>query len=101
MVQNQKVVEEQISVLVSRFFFIFYVSFSRLKSASHRTSEDNLLLKLNDQFPHDIGVFAAYIFNYLVLKPGQAIFIDANEPHAYISGNLNSNEEFIAFRRLC
>ena len=33
-----------------------------------------------------MGVFCVYLLNYIVLKPGEALFLGANEPHAYISG---------------
>ncbi|GLB41516.1 putative isomerase [Lyophyllum shimeji] len=52
--------------------------------------EDNdvqeLVLRLNSQFPGDIGVFCAFLLNYITLQPGEAIFLGAGEPHAYVSG---------------
>ena len=45
-----------------------------------------LVMKLNDQFPGDIGIFCAFVLNYVTLHPGEAIFLGAGEPHAYISG---------------
>jgi mannose-6-phosphate isomerase len=53
---------------------------------SDLTARDHLLLHLNSEFPGDIGCFGAYLFNHVHLAPGQAIFIQANEPHAYIKG---------------
>ena len=46
----------------------------------------NLVLRLEGQFPGDIGVFCAFVLNYIRLQPGQAIFLGAGEPHAYVSG---------------
>jgi mannose-6-phosphate isomerase len=46
----------------------------------------DLVLLLNDQFPGDIGVFCAFMLNYVHLQPGEAIFLAAGEPHAYVSG---------------
>jgi mannose-6-phosphate isomerase len=46
----------------------------------------NLVVTLNEQFPGDIGIFCAYLLNYLKLQPGEAIFLGAGEPHAYVSG---------------
>lgn len=34
-----------------------------------------------------MGVFAAYLLNAVVLAPGEAVFLAANEPHAYLSGD--------------
>jgi len=48
---------------------------------------DNLVLKLNEQFPYDIGVLLSYFLNYLTIQPGEAFVMDPCEPHAYIHGN--------------
>ena len=52
-----------------------------------RSDITNVVLRLAEQYPGDFGVFAPYFLNYIKMKPGDAIFIGANEPHAYISGN--------------
>ncbi|KAK9816551.1 hypothetical protein WJX72_001825 [[Myrmecia] bisecta] len=39
-------------------------------------------------YPGDVGVLAAYFLNLVSLSPHQAIFLPANEPHAYISGEM-------------
>ncbi|XP_054162355.1 mannose-6-phosphate isomerase-like [Oppia nitens] len=46
-----------------------------------------LFLKLYSQFPNDIGCFAIFYLNYLKLKPGEAIYLGQDEPHAYIVGD--------------
>ena len=48
---------------------------------------ESLAVRLANQFPSDIGVFAPFILNFMRLKPGDAIFLAANEPHAYVSGD--------------
>jgi mannose-6-phosphate isomerase len=45
-----------------------------------------LILRLDSQFPGDIGILAAFLLNIVHLQPGEAIFLGAGEPHAYISG---------------
>jgi len=60
----------------------------RLSSKIEPTSLDKLLLKLAKQFPGDSGIFSPIIFNYLKLKKGDAFYIGANEPHAYIQGEI-------------
>ncbi len=47
---------------------------------------DAVALRLCAQYPGDIGVFAPYLLNTVALVPGQAIFLAANEPHAYLAG---------------
>lgn len=37
-------------------------------------------------FPGDIGVTVALLLNHVVLEPGQAMFLDAGNLHAYLSG---------------
>jgi len=46
----------------------------------------DLVLDLYRQYPGDIGVFCAFLLNYIHLAPGEAIFLGAGEPHAYLSG---------------
>ncbi|GFQ92929.1 mannose-6-phosphate isomerase [Trichonephila clavata] len=47
----------------------------------------DLFLKTYNQYPGDIGCFCLFFLNYLKLKPGEAIFLAANEPHAYLYGD--------------
>ncbi len=60
---------------------------SRLEKIFKPTALQKLVLRLMMQYPNDIGVLCPYLLNYIVLQPGEAIFLGANEPHAYISGN--------------
>ncbi|KXF81099.1 mannose-6-phosphate isomerase, class I [Enterovibrio coralii] len=45
-----------------------------------------LLLDLSTQYPGDIGLFSPLILNTITLVPGEAMFLDACTPHAYIKG---------------
>ncbi|KAI5797484.1 mannose-6-phosphate isomerase [Peziza echinospora] len=48
-----------------------------------------LLVRLDGQFPGgDVGIFCTFVLNYITLLPGQAIFLSANVPHAYLSGDI-------------
>ena len=47
---------------------------------------DALALRLESQYPGDVGVLCAYLLNYVALRPGQCIYLAANEPHAYLRG---------------
>ncbi|UZJ54011.1 hypothetical protein CBS101457_003331 [Exobasidium rhododendri] len=47
-----------------------------------------LVCKLNDQFPGDIGVFCSFLLNVVELQEGQSMFLMANEPHAYLEGEI-------------
>ncbi|XP_034031822.1 mannose-6-phosphate isomerase [Thalassophryne amazonica] len=52
-----------------------------------KISNGELLLRLHSQYPGDIGCFSIYFLNFVVLTPGQAMFLGANEPHAYLYGD--------------
>jgi mannose-6-phosphate isomerase len=66
----------------------------RFKSGFVHAEEESireLVLRLNTQFPNDIGIFCSFLLNYVKLSPGEAIFLGAGEPHAYISGGQRSS----------
>ncbi len=42
--------------------------------------------RIATSFPGDIGVTVALLLNHVVLEPGQAMFLDAGNLHAYLSG---------------
>ena len=41
---------------------------------------------LQVKYPGDCGVFFALLLNVFILKPGEAVFVQANVPHAYLDG---------------
>ncbi|KAJ1651929.1 Mannose-6-phosphate isomerase [Dispira simplex] len=47
----------------------------------------DLMTRLHQQFPGDVGCLCVFVLNYVRLTPGEAIFLGANEPHAYLSGD--------------
>ncbi|KAF7720634.1 Mannose-6-phosphate isomerase [Apophysomyces ossiformis] len=73
----QEKVTEQLNALIER-----------LKDTKAEDTISNLLLRLDQEYPGgDVGVFAVLMLNYVTMEPGQAIFLGANEPHAYLSGD--------------
>lgn len=42
--------------------------------------------RLAHHFPGDAGVIAAMLLNYVQLQPGEALFLGAGVPHAYLDG---------------
>lgn len=44
------------------------------------------VIDINDQYPGDIGVLGALLLNHIRLAPGEAIYLDAGQLHAYVSG---------------
>jgi mannose-6-phosphate isomerase len=45
-----------------------------------------LAQRLAKQYPGDVGVFCVFLLNVVELKEGEAMFLQADEPHAYITG---------------
>jgi mannose-6-phosphate isomerase len=45
-----------------------------------------LILDLADQHPNDIGLFSPLMLNVITLQPGEAMFLFACTPHAYLKG---------------
>ncbi|CAE6537479.1 unnamed protein product [Rhizoctonia solani] len=46
----------------------------------------DLAQTLAKQYPGDVGVFCVFLLNVVKLNPGEAMFLQADEPHAYITG---------------
>jgi mannose-6-phosphate isomerase len=42
--------------------------------------------RLSTEYPDDIGIFAPILLNLVCLEPGQAMFLDAGQLHAYLDG---------------
>jgi len=69
-------VKEQLDTLIPRL----------QAKGTDATPKEALIVRLHEQYPGDVGVLSAYFLNYLTLKAGQGIYLSANEPHAYLSG---------------
>lgn len=46
----------------------------------------DLVIRLNRQFEGDIGLFVLFFLNYVKLEIGEAMFLKADDIHAYLSG---------------
>lgn len=46
----------------------------------------DLIVRLNSQFEGDIGLFVLFFLNYVKLEIGEAMFLKADDIHAYLSG---------------
>jgi len=101
MTAEQALVKAQLDALMTRI---------ESTSPMLRLPVDELAARIHEQYPHDVGVFCVYLLhhlvlepsrnclgtvwersryllNYLVLEPGEALFLNANEPHAYLFGD--------------
>ncbi|XP_062198344.1 mannose-6-phosphate isomerase 1-like [Phragmites australis] len=78
MIASEEAVSEAISKLKNRLNVE-----SKIRTL---TKKEQLVLSLEKQYSGDVGVLAAFFFNYVKLSPGEALYVGANEPHAYLSG---------------
>ena len=60
---------------------------ARIAAESPENVEADLINRLNADFPGDVGIFVAYFLNYIKVAKGEAMFLRANLPHAYLSGD--------------
>ncbi|XP_005111262.1 mannose-6-phosphate isomerase [Aplysia californica] len=81
MEQEEKVVKSSLAGLVNK------VKTLQNNPAELKRFEGEVLLKLDSEFPGDRGCFAIYFLNIVRLEPGEAMFLEANLPHAYLSGD--------------
>ncbi|KAK6199886.1 hypothetical protein LQW54_009796 [Pestalotiopsis sp. IQ-011] len=56
--------------------------------ASSGATLSELVVRLNKQFPGDIGLFVLFFLNYVQMQPGEAMFLKADDIHAYVSGDI-------------
>ncbi|PAV77457.1 hypothetical protein WR25_12460 [Diploscapter pachys] len=59
----------------------------RIGTKSEKSDLDNLMIRLQNEYPGDVGVFAPLLLNYFTLQPGEATFLGPNQPHAYLFGD--------------
>ena len=60
-----------------------------VNSAEQRTPEEPLwmwMIKLNEEYPGDIGVLSPLFLNIVRLEPQQAMYLPAGELHGYLKG---------------
>ncbi|MGE6288130.1 mannose-6-phosphate isomerase, class I [Aeromonas media] len=56
-------------------------------AATHQDEETfALVTSLAAQYPGDVGLFSPLLLNVVTLQPGQAMYLDACTPHAYVRG---------------
>jgi len=60
---------------------------NQVSAKQDKTPRDRLVLKLQEEFPFDIGVLMSFVLNYVIAEPGEAFIMDPCEPHAYVFGN--------------
>jgi mannose-6-phosphate isomerase len=87
------------STLRLRDFFYYLISMdgkkkdallnSLIKRIAELDSDDPInhwIMRLNREYPGDIGILSPLFLNLVSLNPGEAMFIPAGELHAYLEG---------------
>ena len=62
-----------------------------LDGGAELSVQERLALRLSEQYPGDVGVLCAWVLNVVRLQPGEAIYLQANVPHAYLAGEARAS----------
>ncbi len=60
----------------------------QIKQKNRSEYRDKLFLELFDKYPGDVGLLSIFFLKLHTLEKGQAMFIPAGVPHAYLKGNI-------------
>ena len=63
-----------------------WVEVAAQKGVSGFEGECELALRLAELYPQDVGIIGALLLNLVTLRPGEALFLDAGNLHAYLEG---------------
>lgn len=80
MTADNTLIQQQLTKLMNR------MKSDYANDLKQKGSVAEVVSRLHSQFPGDVGCFCLFILNFVALGPGGAIYLKANEPHAYISG---------------
>lgn len=62
---------------------------NRLREKAELTEREKIFFELRKIYPGaDSGLFSLFLLNLIRLKKGEAIFLNAGIPHAYLQGNI-------------
>jgi mannose-6-phosphate isomerase len=56
-------------------------------STTSGSTFSELVTRLHKEFGADYGLFVLFFLNYITLQPGEAMFLQADDIHAYLSGD--------------
>jgi mannose-6-phosphate isomerase len=61
---------------------------ARLNKKNRRTYREKLFLEMSEKYPGDVGLLSIFFLKLFTLKKGQAMYIPAGVPHAYLKGDI-------------
>ncbi|KAK4694432.1 mannose-6-phosphate isomerase, partial [Phenoliferia sp. Uapishka_3] len=80
-------VREEVKKLVERL---------EKESGEEGREERELIKTLNEDFEGDVGIFCTFVLNIVRLQPGEAVFLKADEPHAYLDGGASPSSPILS-----
>merc|ERR1712000_451943 len=57
-------------------------------SSTSGSTLSELVTRLHGSFGDDVGIFVLFFLNFVQLEPGEALFLVADDIHAYVSGDI-------------
>lgn len=57
------------------------------KTQAELQEADRVFLRVESQFPGDVGCWMVYFLNIVNMQPGDGLFMAPNEPHSYLMGD--------------
>jgi len=88
MFAEEATVAEQLSLLVARLPGLAAAAAAGPIVSDYNPFVLDVMQRLHADFPGDSGLVFPLVLNTIAMQPGQAMYLAANEPHAYISGDI-------------
>ncbi|KAL8946072.1 MAG: hypothetical protein Q9222_007483 [Ikaeria aurantiellina] len=101
--RNKKALQSAFSALMTKDKSTIAAAAMELVASAEKDGEDfaggggpsnggkelaDLVIRLNGQFEGDVGLFVLFYLNYVKLEVGEAMFLKADDIHAYLSGDI-------------
>ncbi len=83
MTSKPELVVEQTKILLNRLSLLK----KTVSSASRHLDVHELFKRLSLQYLGDVGVFTVFFLNCFSMEAGEAVYLPAGEPHAYLLGD--------------
>lgn len=102
MAENKRVLQKAFAAIMSSSADAISAATEKLVSASSTEGSSfagngvastsgstlsELVTRLHGEFGPDYGLFVLFFLNYITLQPGEALFLRADDIHAYLSGD--------------
>ncbi|KAB5525536.1 mannose-6-phosphate isomerase [Coniochaeta sp. 2T2.1] len=87
--EKKKVLQKAFAAVMSASTDALAAATEKLASNPSSAGElSEVVTRLHNQFGSDYGLFVLFFLNYVTLQPGEALFLKADDIHAYLSGDV-------------